>query len=75
MANQIKMEIDDRTQYLSFIKEYCLPDVFSGPKLQIYYQIYPEKQIPWNYTILSSFLNELTYFTKNPQNSCILSKN
>ena len=29
----------------------------------------------WNYTILSSFLNELTYFTKNPRNSCILSKN
>lgn len=49
MNGQInKMEIDDGTQQLSFVTEYCLPDVFSGPKPKIYYQIFPENQIPWN---------------------------
>ena len=74
MAKQIKMEIDEGVQHLTFITRYCLPDVFIGSKPKIYYQIFQENQIPWNYTILASFLNELTYFTKNPQNSCILSK-
>lgn len=64
----------ESTESLSFHTEYCLPDVFVGPRPKILYQVFQENDVPWNYTILTSFLNELEYFTNNPQNACILAR-
>lgn len=61
-------------QSLKLQTDACLLDRISGNRPQIYHSVYPSDSTPWNYTLLTIFLNEMACFRRNNSNSCITSR-